>query len=137
MARVFATMTGREPLPDQTPLYAPNVTHEELVGLLVPAELTPRWDRIEGERPRDYPGADIGVDGGGVYVSRHPEVLLSEQPDLWSVIDGWRRGRRTIRDQDDEELTCFDLDLKIAMVQAAARDRSRPATQKRKPDGPA
>jgi len=121
MARVYGAMTGSEPLPDLTPLYASNVTEGELRGLLVPTTLSPRWDPIDGERPVDH--GDVGVDKKGVYVRRHPDLVLTEMPEAAAVIDAWRRGQNTITPEDDDNLTCFELDLKMIMAAAASRRR--------------
>lgn len=63
---------------------------------------------------------DVGVDANGVFARLHPEILLAERPRLWGPVGRFRRGQRTIT-PEDESLSAFDLDCKIALIRARGR----------------
>lgn len=119
MARLYAASTGAEPLPDLVPLRASNALDDELVGLLDPADLVPRWDRIEGEASQDFDV--IGVDGKGIYVRLHPDIILDTMPRAAEVIELWLEGDREITREDVHELDAYALSLKRVMDRASKR----------------
>lgn len=127
MARVFASMTGREALPDLLPLWADNATDGELAGLIEPANLVARWDPLDGERHQDFD--DVGVDGGGVWVARHPDLIIAEMPRASEIVDAWLLGDTELSREDIDELDGAQLYLKRTMVAAARRAEQRKIEQ--------
>ena len=121
MARVYASMTGQEVLPDLSVLARPRA-RGPFPGVLEPAELGPRWDKVEKERPEDH--GDVGIDAHGIFVRLHPDVILARMPGAARVIDRFRRGFRDLTEAD-EEGSVYALDLKLQMRAAASRADAR------------
>jgi len=117
MARVYASMTGREALPDLGVLVDPRARDRELRGILREAELSPRWDAVKGEPLEDH--GTVGVDERGVWVSLHPDIILAGMPDAAEAIDRWRGGFREVAEDDSAYLR----DMTRTMNAAHARRR--------------
>ena len=129
MARVGATMSG-ELLPDLGPLFVPGVNEAATEGLLTPARLSPRWPAtLASDRPCDF--GDVGIDGGGLFVTRHPSVLLAEaDPAIGEAVDRWRAGDREDAPGDYERRSHLEWTLRRWMrAQQGEADKARRAAE--------
>lgn len=102
-----------------------DATAEELglgMGTLSPFPYATRWDAKKAERS-DY--GYIGEDADGIWLRRHPSVVLLEHPDLWSVVSEVTNGCHKIRPRDYREKSAFEFDAKMTMSLAIQRERSR------------
>jgi len=128
-------MTPQDGLPNLRCLGAPELARRERVGILEPTpspyalrdgsgRLDPRPDRYAG--PEDY--GDIGEDQAGVWIRRHPEAMLIEEPELWP---GWERyclGHFELRPEDADLLDAFEH--QVLMVLIGAHNRAELARMK-------
>lgn len=65
-------------------------------------------------------------DPKGVAVYRHPEQLLTEDPELWDVVDRFRSGvPLSVSRPEYEELTGFEVDCLRIMRLAVGRQTNR------------
>lgn len=82
-----------------------------------------RWDPQEQREGGPVPALDlgwIGEDAGGVWLTLHPEAALLGQPDLWDIY-GEARVMPEIAPGDQERLSAFEFDCKLAFVSAHQR----------------
>ncbi len=94
-------------------------------GVIEPAPgvLARRWDR----RPDFRPGEEadhgwIGEDEEGVWLRRHPESVLAEDPELQAVFGQWRfTAQRKIALRDQRECSNWFLTAWSALYAAAHR----------------
>lgn len=95
-----------------------------------------QWDkRDDFVPPRQADGwdfGDIGEDADGVWVARHPDALIAEEPELWDVLTEWAFGQREITAEDYATRSNFELEAKRALI--AADQRKTRARAKRGED---
>lgn len=94
-----------------------------------------RWDKRDGIAVCAFrkcacgkcdPDAWIGEDSEGVWSRIHPQVALPEYPQLWEQINRWYCGvRGEVTNEDYERLSNFELEVKLTLMNAHAREESR------------
>lgn len=116
-------MRESDPLPKLTALGAPNMTKREAVGLLVdaPSDYNVRFDKRKTPgRARDF--GSIGEDADGIWVRRHPEVLLMHgSPELLEVYDEFLAGQVQVTREDFDTLAAPAYDAKVTMADTLSR----------------
>lgn len=96
-----------DPLPKLTALAAQNMTRREREGLLDVArcDYNVRYDPRPDVEPVEFD--DIGEDREGIWVRKHPEVILVDDfPELTDVVDAFQAGLSI----DEEELAAPAFD---------------------------
>lgn len=73
-----------------------------------------------GDDPVDF--GDIGVDGTGVYLRRHIDMLVLEHERLWSAVDRFMSGFREPR---EDTSSCIELDASVRLHWAFKRWEAR------------
>lgn len=98
-----------------------------------PGAFAQRWDRRDDAQTEDH--GDIGEDSRGIWVTQHPEVLLSREPALCRLVDRYRRtGCPDVTREDDATLSAFELAVQGYIAQAhhrAVRKRMDDARERR------
>jgi hypothetical protein len=98
------------------------MTEREAVGLLFDArsDFNVRYDKRKDARRRDY--GSIGEDADGIWVRRHPEVLLLERfPHLVETLDALQSGQTQLTAADFEDLAAPAYDAKLTLLDALSR----------------
>lgn len=120
--RAAVWLSSSTVLPRLEVLTAQNATSRELVGLLesAPSAYNARADPRGSDAQRVDCG-DIGEDSQGIWLRRHPEVLIMEDAALWAPVDRYRRGLVDLTPQCDEALSAFESSCAIILAGAHHR----------------
>ena len=96
-----------------------------------------RWDPREDFRPDDATDLGwIGEDEKGVWICRHPQAALLEEPDLWPEYMRWSAGVQELSADDYERLSAFDYEVRLTLVSAANRKQRRAMDPEGRDDDP-
>jgi len=94
-----------------------------------------RWDkRKDYAEPIDL--GWIGEDAQGIWLYRHPEAVLADDPELWSIVARfWRTNDRDLSLGDMDRCSAFFVSSWQAMSAAAQREEVRRMKRKDPDDG--
>ena len=82
-----------------------------------------RWDKRDDYEAIDL--GDVGEDANGVFTRVHPDTLLQSEPRLWDAWIEWCHGQREITAEDYKTKSAYELECKIVLVGAHAREHDR------------
>lgn len=77
-------------------------------------------DPIEEERLRPK-----GEGANGVELTRHPEAMLRDDPELWDVVDRFRVAGRKVRRREYDQISSFEVDCLAVLGSATDREMQR------------
>lgn len=98
------------------------MTDKEAVGLFedAPSDYNVRYDVRKDAKQRDY--GSIGETNEGIWVRRHPEILLiTKYPELVGIVDEFQAGQTTLTPEDFDTLAAPAYDAKLIMVDTLMR----------------
>ena len=70
-------------------------------------------------------------DPRGVAVSVHPERMILLEPELWSVIDRFQVGLRSVDESSYHGLSAWEIDCRLTMASARCREEMRELKRRR------